>query len=231
MQASDIMTKNVISVREDTEVRDIAGLLLQHRISAVPVVGDDLRIVGLVSEGDLMRRTETGTDNRHAWWLSELFSTRDKRADYIKTHGRKASDIMTRNVITVSEDTPLHEIARLLESHHIKRVPVTANNRLTGIVSRANLLHGLATRPVEEGSAVQPDDKDVRERLLKEITVAIGADAPLVNATVSDGAVALWGNVDSSVKKKAVEVAAESTAGVKTVENNISVIPAWKAVY
>ena len=120
MYAADIMTQNVVSVQADTEVKEIAGLLLKHRISAVPVVNDEMQVVGLVSEGDLVRRVETGTDDRHSWWLADVLSTRDKSVDYIKTHGHKASDVMTAKVITIAEDMPLHEIAGLLEKHHIK---------------------------------------------------------------------------------------------------------------
>ena len=231
MQAADIMTTNVISVQPDMEVREIAGLLLKHRISAVPVVNEEMRIVGLVSEGDLIRRVETGTDDRHSWWLADVFSTRDKTAEYIKSHGRKASDVMTQTVITVSRNTPLYEIAGLLEKHHIKRVPVTHDDRLIGIVSRANLLHGLVAQGSQSDEAEFPDDKDLRKRLLKEISDATGGDAALINATVIGGAVQLWGNVDSPDKKKAAEVAAESLVGVKSVENNICLVPSWKAAY
>ncbi len=231
MRAADIMTTNVVTVRSDTEVREIADLLLKHRISAVPVVTDDGRIVGLVSEGDLIRRVETETDARHSWWLADAFSTRNKTADYIKTHGRRAADVMTRNVITVSQDTTLSEIARLLEKHHIKRVPVTRDNQLIGIVSRANLLHGLATRNAEPAGPQPSNDNELRKTVMKEISQAVGSDAPMINAIVSDGVVELWGNVESEMKKKAAEVAAESAPGVKSVKNHIHLVPAWKPVY
>ena len=231
MKAADIMTTNVVTVQPDTEIREIAALLLKHRISAVPVVDEEFHIVGLVSEGDLVRRYETGTDDRHSWWLADAFSTRDKTADYIKSHGRKAADVMTQTVIVVSRDTPLYEIASLLEKHHIKRVPVTDDDRLVGIVSRANLLHGLVAQGARKGKAEFPEDKELRKRLLSEISEATGSDASLINATVIDGAVQLWGNVDSPMRRKAAEVAAESVPGVKSVENNICLVPSWKAAY
>ena len=231
MHAADIMTQNVVSVRSDTEVSEIADLLLKHRISAVPVVNDDNQIIGLVSEGDLMRRIEANTDDRHSWWLADVFSTRDTTAEYIKTHGRKAADVMTRKVRTVSEDTTLAEIAGMLEKHHIKRVPVTRDNQLVGIVSRANLLHGLATRATEPAEPVPSSDKELREAVMKEISLAVGSDAPLINATVSNGAVQLWGNVESEIKKKAAEVAAECVSGTSSVDNHIHIVPAWKPAY
>lgn len=161
MQAADVMTTNVITVQPDTGVREIARLLLKHRISAVPVVDTEQRARGIVSEGDLMRRAENDTDRRHSLWLEVIFSTPEKAADYIKTHGRTADDVMTRDVVTVKEDTPLHEIVGLLERHHIKRAPVTRDGRLVGIVSRANLLHGLAAKAAESAGPSSSDDQTI----------------------------------------------------------------------
>ncbi len=231
MQAADIMTTNVITVQPDTEVREIASLLLKHRISAVPVVEGEQRIVGLVSEGDLIRRVETGTEAPHSWWLADVLSTQDKTAEYIKSHCRHAADVMTEKVITVSSDTSLSDIAGILEKHHIKRVPVAEDGRLIGIVSRANLLHGLIAQSAPSGTTPTPSNQELREHLLKELAEAAGTDAPLINATVVDGAVQLWGNVESSIKKKAAEVAAENVPGVTSIENNIRIVPSWKAVY
>ena len=231
MHAADIMTTNVVTAEVDTEIRAIADLLLMHRISAVPVVDKDMKVVGLVSEGDLMRRVETGTDDRHSWWLADAFSTRDKTAEYIKSHGRRAQDVMTRSVVTVPEDMPLYEIAGLLEKHHIKRVPVTRDGKLVGIVSRANLLHGLATQEPVQGEGKATNDKELRDQIMSEISNAAGADAPLINATVKNGAVQLWGNVYSSDKRHAAEVAAECIVGVKSVENHIGVVPARMPYY
>lgn len=231
MQASDVMTMNVIAVQADTEVREIANLLLKHRISAVPVVDGDQHVIGLVSEGDLMRRVESDTDERHAWWLAELLSTRDKPADYIKSHGRRAADVMTRAVISVTDDAPLYEVAGLLERHHIKRVPVTREGRLVGIVSRANLLHGLATYGRDGKNGRATSDQELRDRVMKEISQAAGINTGLINATVNDGAVQLWGSVYEATKQKAAGIAAESVDGVKSVENNIGLIPPWVAAY
>jgi CBS domain-containing protein len=135
------MTTQVVTVLPDTSVREVAKMLLINRISAVPVVDTEGRILGMLSEGDLMRRTETGTDEHHSWWLA-LFA--DLRVEaFVKSHGLHANDVMTREVISVSEDAPLDEVATLLERHRIKRVPVVRDGKLVGIVSRANLLHGL----------------------------------------------------------------------------------------
>ena len=124
MQAKDVMTPNVVTVTPDASVKDIAELLLERQISALPVVDAEQKIVGIVSEGDLLRRPETGTERRRSWWLSLFSSSEERAADYVKGHGRRAEEVMTRNVVTVEEDTPLNKIAELLERRRIKRVPV-----------------------------------------------------------------------------------------------------------
>ncbi len=227
MHASDVMTTNTIYIHTDTPVPDIAQLLLEKRISAVPVVDQEMKILGIVSEGDLMRRPENETESRHSWWLEAIFSTRDWARDYIKTHGRTADDVMTRQVIVVSEDTPLHEIAQILEKHHIKRVPVVRNERLVGIVSRANLLHGLVTKEPKTVSGNDPDDKEIRRQLLKTLSEETGLTTALINVTVKDGAVQLWGTVNNATDRKAAQLAAENTPGVKSVENNLKQITVW----
>ena len=126
-------------------VVEVAETLLASRISAVPVIGERGELVGIVSEGDLMRRSEARTERRRAWWL-EAFKGRTTLAnDYVQANAQKVADIMTRNVVTATPDTPLGEIAALLERHHIKRVPVVRNGKVVGIVSRANLIQALAS--------------------------------------------------------------------------------------
>src|SRR5262249_54970103 len=148
MQAKDIVTVNVVAVSEDTPVHEIVSVLLRYRISAVPVIDGARKVVGIVSEGDLLRGGGTGrASGRHPWWLQGVFVC--QTVTYDKARGRLAGAVMTRNVITVDEDAPLNEIAELLERHHIKRVPVLSGGKLVGIVSRANLLHGLANTIVD----------------------------------------------------------------------------------
>ena len=225
MQAKDVMTTNVVTVQIGTGVPEIARLLLKHRISAVAVVDADQRILGIVSEGDLMRRTETDTERRHSWWLEAMLSTEDRAREYIKVHGRKAGDVMTRDLVSVTEETPLYEIAGLLEKHHVKRVPVTRDGRLIGIVSRANLLHGFAAKEARTTGPGSSDDQTIRENLLHTLAKEAGLDMALINVIVNDGVVQLWGLVGSGTEKKAAQVSAESTPGVKRVENNLGQAP------
>jgi CBS domain-containing protein len=227
MLATDVMTTNVITVTPDTEVREIAALLLDHRISGVPVVGSGHRIVGIVSEGDLMRRPENETESRQSWWLDAIMNANQSAEKYVKAHARKAGQIMTRNVVTISEETPLDEIAGLLEKHHIKRVPVVRDGKLVGIVSRANLLHGLVAGGSGHIDTSSPDDQSIRESLMKTLADDVGLNTALVNAIVRDGVVQLWGVLSSAAQREAAEVAAENTPGVKAVENHLGQTPMW----
>lgn len=225
MQAADIMTTNVITVYPETEVREIARLLLKNRISAVPVVDAGQHVLGIVSEGDLMRRAESDTNKRHSWWLEAIFSNQDRSKEYIKTHGRKASDVMTRDPIGVTEDTPLYEIAELLEKNHIKRVPVTRDGQLVGIVSRANVLHGLAATKAESPRPSSTDDQTIREKLLHVLSEEAGLDTALINVIVNKGVVQFWGLASSRAQIKAAQIAAENTPGVKSIENHLGQVP------
>ena len=220
MLAKDIMTANVVSVHESTPVHDIVGLLLQHRISAVPVVDDAQQVVGIISEGDLLRPEGKGrTALERPWWLEAVFS--GKTVEYQKASGRTAGSVMTRNVFTVEEDMPLTEIAELLERHHIKRVPVLRGGKLAGIVSRANLLHGLANIIVERHEPGAAEDRELRNELLEILLKQHELDPVLVNVTVSDGNVRLWGIVENTDEAKAAEQAAKTLPGVKSVTNNL----------
>lgn len=221
MQAADVMTPSVITVHPDGDVSEIANLLLTHDISAVPVVDANDNVVGIVSEADLMRRIKSEAAPKRSWWLNLLGSS-GNAADYVKSHGHKAGDVMTRRPITVAENEPLHRIARLLETNHIKLVPVVRNGRLTGIVSRANLLRGFSAHRVEAGSG---DDREIRDAILKEIKKSAGMMVYRPNVIVTDGNVQLWGLVRSQAQRQAAQVATESVNGVRKIENNLGLIP------
>lgn len=223
MQAIDIMTPNVVCVDADTNVRDIAQLLLEHRISAVPVIDDERKVLGIVSEGDLMRRVKEDANNSRSWWLS-LFTGGKDAGEYVKSHGRKAHEVMTPNPLTVEENAPLHTIARLLEKHHIKRVPVVREGKLVGIVSRANLLQGVANAVVAPTES-PADDRQIREAILEEVRKHAGVRTETISIIVDGGAAEIWGLVESLDQKQAVTVAAENTPGVTKVENNLGMMP------
>jgi CBS domain-containing protein len=221
MKASDIMTSPVVTIGPDTPVRRIAALLLKHRISGVPVL-EHGRLVGFVSEGDLLHRQEIGTDRKApagSWWL-RLFSVSASAADYIKSHANRARDIMTREVVSVAADTPLAEIATLLEKRRIKRVTVLSEGNLVGIVSRANLVQAIATMRAPSSHATPPVDSAIRGRLLAELDHQSwwgGANSQVI---VMDGIVHYWGVARSDDERAAARVAAENVPGVRAVEDH-----------
>lgn len=223
MRARDIMTTNLVTVGPDTDVRAIARSLIERGISAAPVVDQAGCVVGIVSEGDLMRRVEAGTERHRSWWLELLASPEEKARDYAKAHGLTAKDVMSRPVVTIAEDLPLGEIATLLEHRRIKRVPVVRNGKIVGIVSRANLLHGLVAR--EAAPAVTADDATIRQHVIDGAKEA-GVDDLYVNVVVAGGIVHIWGLVDSEAEREAIRIAAETAPGVSRVENHVGVFSA-----
>ena len=220
MQAKDVMTSGAVTVTPETPVQAVAKLMLERRISAVPVVDAKGRLQGIVSEGDLVRHVESGTER--SWWL-KLVVDRDATAvDYLKSYGRTAADVMTRDVVTVSERMPLAKIATLLERHRIKRVPVVRNGRVVGIVSRANLLHGLAARRTPRADAVA-SDREIRLRVLKELDKA-GVDRLHVNVIVAQGIAEFWGFVDTEEQRRALRVAAQNVKGLKRAVDHVQLL-------
>jgi CBS domain-containing protein len=221
MQAQDVMTTKVAAVAPDTPVTEIAKLLLERQISAVPVVSDGRQLLGIVSEGDLTHGLGQEGAKR-SWWLDLLASPQTRSEAYLKGQGRLAWDVMTRSVISVTPDTPLPEIARLLEARRIKRVPVLRDGELVGIVSRADLLRGFALQPSPDASA---DDRALRERLTAEFERSGLTSRSYVNIVVRDGAVHLWGIVPAREEAKAMQLAAEQVPGVASVESHLAVHP------
>ncbi len=219
MKARDVMTREVLTVGPETSVTEIAQVLLDRRISGVPVVEDD-EIVGIVSEGDLIHRQEIGTEKRGgSWWLRLCAGDRSP-VDYIKVHGVTAHDVMTRNTITVTEDTPLNEIADLFETRHIKRVPVVRAGKLVGIVSRANLLQALAAAAVPERTAAAKDDDTIRDELIETLDAEPWWHSLTSHLMVTEGVVHIWGLNGSLDQRDAIRIAALNIAGVREVEDH-----------
>lgn len=225
MKASDIMVSNVITIGINATVHDVAQLLVEKRISAVPVVSGKGELLGIVSEGDLLRRAEVGTEKRRSWWLEAWMSKEALANDFVKSHARKATDVMTRRVVTAKPDTSLGEIATLLEKNGIKRVPIVAGGKVVGIVSRSNLIQALASTPKANGPQVQVDDATIREKVMAQLRMRPWAKPWLVNVVVQDGTVNLWGVVDSQAEKDAARVAVETTPGVRAVSDHLVTWP------
>jgi CBS domain-containing protein len=235
MRAADVMTTNVITVTPEATVQELAVLLSEHGISGVPVINADRQLIGIVSEGDLLHRAETGTERRterrRSRWLDGFVEDETQARDYVKAHGRTVGDLMTTDVITVSEDTGLDEIADLLETRRIKRVPVVRGDILVGIVSRANLVRALAMTKAPDLSAARSDDRTIRQALLNELAGKPWAKVWAADITVRDGFVHIWCADDQSDDaRRALRVAAENTAGVRGVEEHIVHVPMTPAL-
>ena len=224
MRAADLMTRNVVTVDEEASVEEAAALMLRHRVSALPVLDRSGKLVGIVSEGDLMRRAELGTERERSWWLELITANSDLAEDYVKAHGRKVGEVMTRKPITASPNTPINEIAVLLEEHAIKRVPILDRGKLVGIVARANLLQALAGLKLAAPASKAGKDAEIREEILARLSGAPWRPW-LLNVTVHDGIAELWGIANGMEAKTAAGVTAENAPGVVSVENHIIVRP------
>jgi len=218
LTAVEVMTTNVISVMPGTPVRDIVKLLCTRHISGVPVIDREKRVIGIVSESDLIGRAEVVGEQRRSRWLAALTNSSALAHDYVKTHGRIAADVMTAPVITAPPTASLAECAKTLERHRIKRVPVVEDGRLIGIVTRGNLLQALATADAAEPASL--DDRTIRGRLLAELETQRWAHLSNKNIVVKDGVVELWGVVETEEERHAWRVAAENVPGVKRIEDH-----------
>src|SRR5271165_4824600 len=168
MKASDVMTRNIFSVRPDARVAEAIRTMLDKQISGLPVIDEAGRLVGILTEGDLLRRGETGTERQRPRWLEILMGPGRLAGEYVRTHGRKVDGIMTRDLVSVAPDTPLKEVVELMERHRIKRVPVLDGDVPVGILSRADLLRALLGA-LEEKPAPTTSDEEIRERILAEL--------------------------------------------------------------
>jgi CBS domain-containing protein len=224
MLARDVMVAPVVTVRPYSTIKAVADLFWKRRISGAPVVDDTGKIVGMITEGDLVYRSELKTDRPHPYWFLQVAGKETLAKEYAKSHAKRVSDVMTGNVITAPPDASLADVAALMERHFIKRVPIVENNQLVGIVSRANLVQALASAP--KGLELTPSDSTIRSTLLRELTKQPWTESWRVNATVYDGVVELWGTVSSEAEQQALRAAAESTPGVRAVRCHLRVVPA-----
>ena len=228
MYAMKVMTRPVVTVPADATVWAAADILLGARVSAAPVVDADGRMIGIVSEADLMNRPESGTVPAKSWLQRLLAPEVVLARDFLRSHSHHVADVMTRDVVTAAEQTDLKEIAGLMQSRGIKRVPIVRDGQVVGIVSRANLLQGLLAREPHVVETVASDD-NLRDRVNEELDRHTWA-SDVSNVVVENGAVHMWGQTFSPTARDAVRVAVENVPGVKRVMNNIVVLPVEAAL-
>jgi CBS domain-containing protein len=222
MKAADVMVTEVITIGPQASIRELIRLLIGHRISAVPVVDQWGRLLGIVSEADLMRRVEVGTEHHRSRWSELLMDDRTRATEYLKSHSRRVADIMTREVVTAAPTTPLGDIADLLERNGIKRVPIMHKGKIVGIVARANLIQKLASLIEQEPAPDSTDDAELREKVIARLEDEAWKPL-LLTVSVRDGNVDVWGYVESEAEKNAVRVTAELTPGVRAVHDQLIV--------
>jgi CBS domain-containing protein len=219
MKASDVMTSHVVSVKADASIMTAVRLMLQNRISGLPVTGPEGELVGIVTEGDFLRRGDIGTQRRRSGWLEFLIGSGRWADEYVRTRGRKVAEVMTREVITITGDAPLDEVVTLMERHRIKRLPVVRDGRVVGIVSRANIMHALVSLAVEAKSPAASTDASIRANILAECDKQPWR--PLLNVVVRDHVVHLWGTLSDERERRALVVLAENVPGVQAVHDHM----------
>jgi CBS domain-containing protein len=223
MKVADIMTRNVVTVAPDATIGQAIAIMLQNRISGLPVMDHSGVVVGMVTEGDFLRRAETGTERRRPHWLEFLVGPGRLAGEYVSAHTRKVRDVMTHEVIGVEETAPLADVVETMEKNRIKRVPVFRAGTLVGIASRASLLQGLAAiAGAVKAPAAPESDAALRQQILTEIEKQPWAPRTGINVVVRDGVVDLWGAVLDDRERQACRVLAENISGVKQVRDHLT---------
>ncbi|HVY13591.1 MAG TPA: CBS domain-containing protein [Rhodopila sp.] len=220
MNVSDVMTRNVISVGPDDTVEQAVKTMLERRISGLLVVDKGGNLAGVVTEGDLLRRDEIGTETDRPWWLRLLVSPSRQAADFVRANGRYVKDIMTTDVLTVAHDAPLEDVVSTMEKNRIKRLPVTRDGRVVGIVSRADLLRALIGR-VRDVAPTGGDDRSIRDAIMNTLSEKSWAPRTTVNVTVNRGVADIWGSITNENERAAIRVAVENTPGVTTIHDHL----------
>lgn len=222
MKVSDIMTHPVITVAPQMTIGEAAELLIRHRISGLPVVNAAGEVAGIVTEGDLLRRAETGTERRRARWLEFLIAPGRLASEYAQANGRRVGEVMTDAVVSVGPDDAVVDLIDLMERRRIRRVPVIDRGRLVGIVSRANLVQALVRNLPRAGSAPVTSDQAIRDAILAEIAKQPWGPRASVDVRVEDGVVELHGAVTDDRERPALRVLAENVPGVKEVRDRLT---------
>jgi CBS domain-containing protein len=221
MLAQDVMTTGIATVPPDTALAAAIEIMLTRHVSGLPVVDGDGRLVGVLTEGDLLRRAETGTEPTRPRWLDFIMGPARLAEDYVRTHSRRVADLMTHDVVTVSPETTLADVVALMESHRIKRLPVLHGGTLVGIVTRTDLLRALADALKRASQPQHATDRQIRDAIVAEFTRQRWAPVDRITVHVDEGHVVLEGIIFDNVDRAALTVAAQNVAGVKSVRDDL----------
>jgi len=222
MRVAEVMTLNPVSISPEASILEAIRVMLQRGFSGLPVVDSSRSLVGIVTEGDLLRRIETGTQRKRPRWIELLVGSGRLASEYVHASGRKVAEVMSRDVHTITEEASLDDVVQLMERHQIKRLPVVRNQSLVGIVTRANLLHALASIVGEAKPAAGKDDASIRKRIYTELENQPWAPVNLMDIVVRDGTVHLWGVVLDERQREAIHVVLENTPGVEAIEDHLA---------
>jgi CBS domain-containing protein len=220
MIVADVMTRNCITIAPDATVEEAVNLMLSRHISGLFVVDKADDLVGVITEGDLLRRDELGTQRNRPWWLRLLASPARQAADFTKANGRHVRDVMTEDVLSIAQDSALEDVVAMMESNRIKRLPVTADGKVVGVVSRSDLLRALIGR-ARTSEPLATDDRTIRTGILNALEAQSWAPMTTLNVTVANAVVDVWGTITNEEERRAICVVVENTQGVKTVHDHL----------
>jgi CBS domain-containing protein len=220
MIVADVMTRNVITIAPDATVEEAANIMLSRHISGLFVVDKAGDLAGVVTEGDLLRRDELGTQRHRSWWLRLIASPARQALDFTKANGRHVRDVMIEDVVTIPQSAELESVVELMEQHRIKRLPVTADGRVVGVVSRSDLLRALIGR-ARKAEPLAGGDRAIRSAIMAALEGQSWAPMTTLNVTVQDGVADIWGTITNEQERHGIRVVVDNTPGVKTVHDHL----------
>ena len=223
MKAKDVMTHCVVSISPDAPVVDAIARMVSHQVSGMPVIDAAGQLVGMVTEGDFLRRAEMHTEAPERRWLELLMGPASSADDYARSHGRTVRDVMSPHVFTVREESPLADVVRLMEEHNVKRIPVVDADRVVGIVSRADLMVALA-ESLRDSTHAPASDESIREHIAKEMKRQRWCPLHAIRVTVRNGIVDIRGNIFDERQRRALRVLVENCQGVRTLHDHLALI-------
>lgn len=229
MIVTELMTKDPTAVQPDTALRDVARIMLEQHVSGLPVQNEAGDLVGIITEGDLLRRAELGTERRDRNWFQVRFTLDRSAEDYARTHGRRVDEVMTRSVVTVTPNTPLADAAELMHKKRLKRLPVLDSGKLVGMISRADFLKALVSE-LAAADSNEPTEESIRVHIMGTLMGKNWMPESDMRVDVTGDVVTLTGTVVDDVQRKAVLVVAENTPGVRVVHDHLKLEDRGEAV-